>query len=89
MTMKMNLPPPPPPPPLLNPQNRISMKKVDNRANLMDEIKNNKLQLKHVKTNEKGGVNIDLSNMDSVERDDFATALRKKVAMRKMVLKKN
>jgi len=47
----MNLPPPPPPPPLLNPQNRISMNKFDTRANLMDEIKNNKLQLKHVKTN--------------------------------------
>jgi len=50
----MNFPPPIPPPPLLSPQNRISMNKVnsnDSRANLMDEIRNNKIQLKHVKTN--------------------------------------
>lgn len=75
----MNLPPPPPPPPILSPMNRISMHKVSNRANLMDEIKNNNIRLKHVQTNEKGGINIDLSSMDTVERDDFATALRKKV----------
>lgn len=84
----MNLPPPPPPPPLLSPQNRISMAKVNSRANLMDEIRNNNLKLKHVKTNEKGGVNIDLSSMDTVDRDDFATALRKKIAMRKRALNK-
>jgi len=42
--------------------------------------------LKHVKTNEKGGVNIDLSSMDTVEKDDFATALRKKVQMRRKIL---
>lgn len=54
----------------------------------MDEIKNNNLKLKHVKTNEKGGINIDLSSMDTVDRDDFATALRKKIALRKKALNK-
>lgn len=54
----------------------------------MDEIKNNNIKLKHVKTNEKGGINIDISAMDTVDRDDFATALRKKIAMRKIALNK-
>lgn len=84
----MNIPPPPPPPPLLSPMNRISMNKINSRANLMDEIRNNNIKLKHVKTNEKGGINIDLSAMDTVDRDDFATALRKKIAMRKRALNK-
>lgn len=84
----MNISPPPPPPPLLSPMNRISMSKVNNRANLLDEIRNNNIKLKHVKTNEKGGINIDLSAMDTVDRDDFATALRKKIAMRKRALNK-
>lgn len=84
----MNIPPPPPPPPLLSLDNRISTNRVNSRANLMEEIRNNTIKLKHVKTNEKGGINIDLSNMDTVDRDDFATALRKKIAMRKKALNK-
>ena len=84
----MNMPPPPPPPPLLNPNNRVSMARMNNRANLMDEIRNNNLKLKHVKTNEKGGLNIDISAMDNNDRDDFATALKKKIAMRKKALNK-
>jgi hypothetical protein len=82
------MPPPPPPPPLLHPQNRVSMARMPNRANLMDEIRSNKIQLKHVKTNEKGGVNIDMSAMDNNDRDDFASAMRRKIAMRKKALNK-
>jgi hypothetical protein len=58
----MNMPPPPPPPPILSPANtRISMGK---RGNLLEEIRNNNIKLKHVDTNEKGGINIDMSYMD-------------------------
>ena len=64
------------------------MARMSHRGNLMDEIRNNKIQLKHVKTNEKGGVNIDMSSMDNNDRDDFTTALRKKIAMRKRALNK-
>lgn len=64
------------------------MARMPNRANLMDEIRSNKIQLKHVKTNEKGGVNIDMSAMDNNDRDDFASAMRRKIAMRKKALNK-
>ncbi len=64
------------------------MARMPNRANLMDEIRGNKIQLKHVKTNEKGGVNIDMSAMDNNDRDDFASAMRRKIAMRKKALNK-
>ena len=62
----MNLPPPPPPPPLLlaPPQlteNRASFS--SKRANLMDEIRNNKIQLNHV-SKVVGGVSLDISNMN-------------------------
>ena len=60
----------------------------NSRANLMDQIRNNKIQLKHVKTNQKGGLNIDMSAMDNNDRDDFASAMRKKIAMRKRALNK-
>lgn len=52
----MNLPPPPPPPPppLLAPSNaRVSM--LSARSNLMDEIRNNNLRLKHVEVNSSAG----------------------------------
>ena len=46
------------------------------------------MELNHVKTNEKGGINIDLSNMDTEDRNDFATEMRRKIAMRKKALNK-
>ena len=55
----------------------------------MDEIKNNNLRLKHVQTNEKGGVNINLATMDTVDRDDFAAAMRRKIALRREALGKS
>jgi hypothetical protein len=63
----MNLPPPPPPPPpLLTPQNmRTSLR--PNRANLLDEIRNNNVKLKHVEINNKNGkdqMTVDISDMN-------------------------
>lgn len=62
-----NLPPPPPPPPILGPPPKLSdaPRKTTNtaRANLMDEIRNNNVKLKHVETSEKG-INLDLTNMN-------------------------
>ena len=65
-TVRMNLPPPPPPPPLLlaPPQladNRASF--ATKRGNLMEEIRNNKIQLNHV-SKIMDGVNLDISNMN-------------------------
>ena len=64
----MNLPPPPPPPPppLLAPPNaRVSA--VSARGNLMQEIRNNQIKLKHVEVNSGEGkeeVNLDISDMN-------------------------
>ena len=66
---KLGVPPPPPPPPLLgppepvNPQSGHRASYANKRANLMDEIRNNKVKLKHVETSEKG-INLDLTNMN-------------------------
>lgn len=64
-------PPPPPPPPLLAPVSaRASM--LSARTNLMDEIRNNNLKLKHVEVNNSQGVqsvNVDLSDMNKEERN--------------------
>ena len=46
------------------------------------------MKLKKVKTNEKGGINIDHSAMDTEEIADFATALRKKILARQKALNK-
>lgn len=85
----LNLPPPPPPPPpLLTPPNmRNSMS--NNRSNLMDEIRNNNLRLKHVEVNIKEGkdqVTLDISDMNKDERNDHIENLRKKLQMRKKAL---
>ena len=57
------MPPPPLPAPILSPNNtRISV--GNKRGNLLDEIRNNNLKLKHVDTNQKGGINVDMSYMD-------------------------
>jgi len=64
----MNLPPPPPPPPpplLTPPTARVSL--LSARTNLMDEIRNNNLKLKHVEVNNSQGgesVNVDISDMN-------------------------
>ena len=79
-----NLPPPPPPPPVLGPPNmRTSM--GSKRSNLMDEIRNNNVKLKHVETSEKG-INLDISNMNKEDRIDHAERLRMKLQMRKKAL---
>ena len=86
----MNLPPPPPPPPppLLAPPNaRVSV--VSARGNLMDQIRNNNLKLKHVEVNSSQGkqeVNLDISDMNKEERNDHIENLRKKLLMRKKAL---
>lgn len=85
----LNLPPPPPPPPpLLTPPNmRTSM--ASNRTNLMDEIRNNNLRLKHVEVNTKEGkdqVTVDISDMNKEERNDHIENLRRKLQMRKKAL---
>jgi hypothetical protein len=85
----LNLPPPPPPPPpLLTPPNmRISG--GNSRNNLMDEIRNNNLRLKHVEVNSKEGkdqVTLDISDMNKEERNDHIENLRKKLQMRKKAL---
>lgn len=85
----LNLPPPPPPPPpLLTPPNmRVSMS--NNRSNLMDEIRNNNLRLKHVEVNNKEGkdqVTLDISDMNKEERNDHIENLRRKLQMRKKAL---
>lgn len=85
----LNLPPPPPPPPpLLTPPNmRNSLS--NNRSNLMDEIRNNNLRLKHVEVNSKEGkdqVTLDISDMNKDERNDHIENLRKKLQMRKKAL---
>ena len=83
------LPPPPPPPPLLlvpealNSDPRTSMS--NKRANLMDEIRNNKVKLKHVETSS-GGIDLDLTNMNKEDRMDHAERLRQKLKMRKNAL---
>ena len=85
------LPLPPPPPPLLlvpdmptSTNNRMSSF-TNKRSNLMDEIKNNQVKLKHVETSEKG-INLDLTNMNKEDRMDHAERLRQKLKMRKQAL---
>lgn len=51
----------------------------------MDEIRNNKVQLKHVETSEQG-MNLDLANMNKEDRMDHAERLRQKLKMRKKAL---
>ena len=86
----MNLPPPPPPPPppLLTPPNaRVSMASA--RNNLFDEIRNNKVKLKHVEVNSTQGkesVNLDISDLNREERNEHIENLRKKLMMRKKAL---
>lgn len=85
----LNLPPPPPPPPpLLTPPNmRNSM--ANNRSNLMDEIRNNNLRLKHVEVNSKEGndqLTLDISDMNKDERNDHIERMRRKLQMRKKAL---
>jgi hypothetical protein len=85
----LNLPlPPPPPPQLLTPPN-MRMSVASNRSNLMDEIRNNNLRLKHVEMNNKEGndrVTLDISDMNKEERNDHIENLRKKLQMRKKAL---
>lgn len=60
------------PPALLVPpqltDNRASFS--SKRANLLDEIRNNKIQLAPVSKNTGGGINIDISNMNNEEKND-------------------
>lgn len=51
----------------------------------MDEIRNNKLKLNHVST-VRGGLNLDISNMNKEERLDHAEQLRQKLKLRKKAL---
>ena len=82
----MNLPPPPPPPPTLGPGNaRNSV--ASKRGNLMDEIKNNSIKLKHVETKE-NQLTLDITDMNREERMDHAERLRLKLQKRKKALER-
>lgn len=91
-----NLPLPPPPPPLLGPPPSLSGPSTSpmsghqssgggGRANLLEEIRNNNLKLKHVETNA-ASINLDLSNMNKEDRLDHAERLRRKLQARQKAL---
>ena len=52
----------------------------------MAEIRNNNVKLRQVKTNEKGGLDIDASSMNREERLDLAEHLRLRLKRRKAAL---
>ena len=84
---RLNLPPPPPPPPppLLGPP-QARQSSTGNRANLLEEIRNNNLKLNHVEVNANNQVNLDLADMNREERSDHIDNIRKKLQMRKRAL---